>query len=82
MKNTFVAALEEQFNYKFTENGAIALKTTGSKVYDLFAFGGAYRTRSDADCILLFKEAFEEDPTLALKALFYLRDCRGGKLVA
>lgn len=79
MKNTFVAALEEQFNYKFTENGAIALKTTGSKVYDLFAFGGAYRTRSDADCILLFKEAFEEDPTLAMKCLFYLRDCRGGQ---
>lgn len=79
MSNTFIQSLEEQFNYKFTENGAIALRSTGSKVYDLFAFGGAYRSRSKEDCILLFKEAFEEDPNLALKTLFYLRDCRGGQ---
>lgn len=79
MTNSFIDALEEQFNYKFTENGAVALKSTGSKVYDLFALGGAYRSRSVDDCILLFKEAFEEDKVLALKALFYLRDCRGGQ---
>ncbi len=82
MTNTFISALENRFNYKFTENGAVALKSTGSKVYDLFAFGAAYRSRSDSDCILLFKNAYEEDPTLAMKALFYIRDCRGGKLVA
>lgn len=80
--NTFVEALEEKLNYKFTENMGVALKSTGSKVYDLFAFGGAYRKRSIEDCIILFKNAYEEDPTLALKCLFYLRDCRGGKLVA
>ena len=79
MQNTFINALEEKFNYKFTENGAIALKSTGSKVYDLFAFGGAYRKRNEDDCILLFKNAFEEDANLAMKALFYLRDCRGGQ---
>ena len=79
MTNTFVEALEEMYNYKFTENMGVALKSTGSKVYDLFAFGGAYRTRSEEDCILLFKNAYEEDSTLALKALFYLRDCRGGQ---
>lgn len=78
MNNTFMDALEAQFNYKLTENFAVALKSTGSKVYDLFALGAAYRTRSDKDCILLFKNAFEEDPNLALKALFYIRDCRGG----
>lgn len=79
MENTFITTLEDMFNYKFTENGAIALKSTGSKVYDLFAFGAAYRSRSDEDCILLFKNAYEEDPTLAMKALFYIRDCRGGQ---
>lgn len=77
--NTFITELENKFNYKFTENGAIAHRSTGSKVYDLFAFGGAYRSRSDEDCILLFKNAYEEDPDLALKCLFYLRDCRGGQ---
>lgn len=77
--NTFVEALEKQYNYKFTENGAIAYRSTGSKVYDLFAFGAAYRNRSDSDCIFLFKQAYEEDPDLALKCLFYIRDCRGGQ---
>lgn len=77
--NTFMDALEKQYNYKFTENGALAYRSTGSKVYDLFAFGAAYRSRSEEDCILLFKEAFEEDPDLAMKCLFYIRDCRGGQ---
>ena len=79
MTNTFMNELENTFNYKFTENFGVALKTTGSKVYDMFAFGGAYRSRSDKDCILLFKQAYEEDPFLALRCLFYLRDCRGGQ---
>ena len=77
--NTFITALENKFNYKFTENGAVAHRSTGSKVYDLFALGGAYRYRTPEDCILLFKNAYEEDPDLALKCLFYLRDCRGGQ---
>lgn len=77
--NTFMKELEEQYNYKFTENGALAHRSTGSKVYDLFAFGSVYRHRSVEDCILLFKNAFDEDPDLALKCLFYIRDCRGGQ---
>ncbi len=79
MTNTFMKALEKQYNYKFTENGALSFRSTGSKVYDMFAFGGAYRNRTDDDCILLFKNAFEEDADLAMKCLFYLRDCRGGQ---
>ena len=61
------------------ENGAIATKTTGNKVYDMFAVGGAYRKRSANDVIALFKAAFDEDATYALRCLFYLRDCRGGQ---
>lgn len=79
MDNTFIAALEDTFNYKLTENMGVALKSTGSKVYDFFAFGAAYRNRTDEDCVLLFKNAYEEDAELALKALFYIRDCRGGQ---
>jgi hypothetical protein len=41
--------------------------------------GAAYRTRSDEDVILLFKKAFAENPTYALKCLFYIRDVRGGQ---
>ena len=80
--NTFMNQLKNNANYGYTENGAVKRVTTGSAVYDMFATGAAYRSRSDADCILLFKNAFEEDETLALKCLFYIRDCRGGKLVA
>ena len=79
MNINLIKALEEKFNYKFTENGAIALCSTGSKVYDMFAFGGAYRNRSNEDCILLFKNALDEDADLAMKCLFYLRDIRGGQ---
>ena len=77
--NTFMNSLQNTYNYKRTENNGVALKSTGSAVYDMFALGSAYRSRSDADCILLFKNAFEEDETLALKCLFYIRDCRGGQ---
>ena len=77
--NTFMNSLQNTYNYKRTENGALAHKTTNSAVYDMFAMGAAYRSRSDADCVLLFKNAFEENETLALKCLFYIRDCRGGQ---
>ena len=79
MANTFMNALKNEYNYDRTQNGALAHKTTRSKVYDMFALGGAYRQRSDSDCILLFKEAYNENSTLAVKCLFYLRDCRGGQ---
>lgn len=76
--NTFMSALKNDTNYKHTENCAVARKSTLNAVYDMFAFGAAYRNRTEEDCILLFKNAFEEDPVYALKCLFYMRDVRGG----
>jgi hypothetical protein len=77
--NTFMNNLTNATNYCRTENGALAYRSTRSMVYDMFAFGGAYRKRSDEDCILLFKNALEENDALAMKCLFYLADCRGGQ---
>lgn len=79
MDTNFINSLKDIANYKYTENGAVALSSTKQKVYDLFAFGGAYRNRTDADCVLLFKEAFEEDYVLATRCLFYLRDILKGQ---
>lgn len=79
MENTFLDSLKRDMNYTETENGGITHKSTLDAVYDMFALGGAYRSRDDEDCILLFKNALEENEELALKCLFYLRDIRGGQ---
>ena len=81
--NTFVEALtqmqEVRNNLKRTENGALAYSSTMDKVYDMFAFGGAYRNRTDDEVIALYANAYAQSPVLATKCLFYLRDVRGGQ---
>lgn len=76
---TFLNAMKANTNYTYTANGALAHETTNSALYDMFALGGAYRSRSEDDCIFLFKKAYEENPTYALKCLFYLRDVLQGQ---
>lgn len=77
--NTFLNGLQNATNYTYTENLALTHKSTKSDLLDMFALGGAYRTRSDDDVITLFKNAYAENPVYALKCLFYMRDCRGGQ---
>ena len=79
MNTSFMDALTDTFNVGYTENGSIKRLTTQNNILDMFALCGSYRNRSDADCIHMFKKAFEQAETLALKCLFYLRDCRGGQ---
>ena len=77
--STLLNGMKNATNYTYTENLALTHKSTMSSLLDLFAMGAAYRTRSDEDCIFLFKKAFDEDEVHALKCLFYLRDVRGGQ---
>ena len=77
--NAMLNGLKNATNYTVTENGAIAHKTTRSDLLDMFAMGAAMRNRTDADVMLMFRKAFEENPVYALKCLFYIRDVRGGQ---
>lgn len=76
---SYLDNLREANNYTTTENGATTHVSTLNGLMDLFAMGGSYRNRSDDDCITLFKKAFEEDESYAMKCLFYIRDIRGGQ---
>ena len=75
--NNLLNGLKESTNLTYTVNGAVAYKSTLSKVYDLFCMGAAMRSSSEVEIIKLFSDAYLENPTLALKCLFYLRDCHG-----
>ena len=77
--NKLLESLKEKENLTYTTNGARAYKSTMTKTYDMFAKGASMRNASDEDCIMLFKQAYKENPTVALKCLFYLRDVRGGQ---
>ena len=74
--NTFINAIQ---NKTFTENGALTHISSGSGILDLFFHGAAIRKTRPEAIIELFNKAFEEDPNLALKTLFYIRDIRGGQ---
>lgn len=77
--NKFLNGMKNETNYTYTENGSLTHKSTMSGLLDLFGMGAAYRNRNDSDCIVLFMDAYKENPVYALKCLFYLRDVRGGQ---
>lgn len=77
--NEFLNALKNDSNYGYTENGGVKHNSTMSKVLDMFGMGGSMRNRSEDDIIHMFRCAYGEDATLALRCLFYLRDVRGGQ---
>ena len=79
MYSDFAKILEEVKNYTYTENGAIALSSTGNKVLDAFGSLGAMKDSNVNDILNTFYDAFNEDRVLAMKLLFYIRDIRGGQ---
>ncbi len=80
MSEAFVRAMNHETNFTQTENGAVALKSTGSAIVDLFGQIGAMRSRSNQDVETAFIKAFAEDKLLATKMAFYSRDIRFGGL--
>ena len=65
-------------NLTMTANGAIAYKTSGSKLVDINFAIGELRSADETEVIKKFRDAFEENPEFALKWLFWLRDVREG----
>ena len=66
-------------NLTYTENGALTHESSLSANVDLFFHGAAIRKSKPEQIVEYFNAAFKEDPTLALRILFYLRDIRGGQ---
>lgn len=64
---------------RFTENGAVTHSTSGDELVNFFFALGALRGADTQRITNAFSKAFFEDNELALKALFYARDVRGGQ---
>ena len=77
-KNRFLNSLELESSYTRTLNGAKTHSTSGDACLDFFAVAGGMRYRSPLSQISLFDRAYVENPELAMKLLFYIRDIRGG----
>lgn len=74
----FAEAAKNNATWTRTENGAVALNTTGDARLDLFGSIGSLRTAEDMRINTLFEEAYKVDPLFATKIAFYARDIRGG----
>ena len=74
----FAEAMKSEAAWTRTENGAVALNTTGNACLDLFGTIGALRDANYVRIGQVFAEAYKENPLLATKIAFYARDIREG----
>ncbi len=75
---SFAEALTDKANETRTLNGAKAYSSTGDACLDLFSVAGGMRYRCPSEQIRLFDRAYIENPELAMKLLFHIRDIREG----
>ena len=75
---SFADAMREDGRFTWTENGALALNSTGDARLDLFGTIGSLRKADRNRIETLFSEAYTQDPLFATKIAFYARDIRGG----
>jgi len=75
--NTTLVNVTRQENNR-TYNDMLTNSTSLNSNVDMFFLAGATRQWSEKDIETLFQKAIVENPTLALKTLFWVRDIRGG----
>ena len=73
-----MTTLENTENMVETSNGMGALGTTLNECVNLFFQIGAMRGKSKKALLHLFSKAYNENPLVATKVLFWVRDVRGG----
>ena len=72
---TFASAVQTSPAEVFTNNGMVTFDHSGDELTTLFFAIGASRGK---DLTAQFERAFQDDPLLALRVLFWARDVRGG----
>lgn len=73
--NTLLEAFEQENNPTTTQNGCITNKSSLDAVLDFFFVAGSNRGKDVSE---LFQKALSENEELAVRALLWLRDIRGG----
>ena len=76
---TFMNDLEKKLNNEkqLTENGAVGYRTSGKELLDLNFAVSSMRNWDENEICKAYTKAYYENPLLAVKWLFYLRDIRG-----
>ena len=76
--DALAATIDDAYNRTLTENGAVAFEHTSSKLLDLNFALSSLNGSSDKEILDMWVPAFNEDPLLAMKWLFYSRDVLQG----
>lgn len=75
MQTNLITALREQDNYTYTENGALTHRTSNSACVDFFFQAP---TAEVSKAMSLFRQAYIENPELAVRLAFWIRSPRQG----